>query len=82
MTDFLRFLLLLRRSAQENEEEEKSARASAITTRSLLPSLSLSLSPPLRYSPDFLRFLPPAGTAAIGRTVCFVCPNFPRSREP
>jgi hypothetical protein len=47
MTDLLRFLLLLRGSTHENEkEEETSARAGAITTRSLLPSRSLSRSPP------------------------------------
>jgi hypothetical protein len=73
MNDFLRFLLFLRPYARENEEGKKSARGGAITTRSLLPSLSWSLSPPVRYFPDFLRFLTPAGTAASVGTVCFCC---------
>lgn len=76
MTDFLRFLLFLRLRAQENAEEGESARASAITTRSLLLSLSSSLFQPVRYFPDFLRFLPAAGTVARISRVCFACPNF------
>jgi hypothetical protein len=76
MNDLLRFLLFLRRSTHENEEEDRSARVGAITTRSLLPSLSWSLSPPVRYFPEFLRFLTPAGTAAEVMTVLFPSPNF------